>query len=130
MKLAKTMFHVGVPFALLSLALPFTAQASYISTFMELSPTPTTFIFGVDQEPFADPNGDPTVSAPATGSVTGLLFLVANLGCNASDFSGFVSGDIALIRRGGLGCLFSTKGLDAQSAGAIAYVVYDNNASH
>lgn len=98
-----------------------------ISTFQELSPTPTSFVFDVDQQTFSDPNGDPTVSAPIAGSATGFLFLVPNFGCNATDFTGFVSGDIALIKRGQLNCFFSLKALNAQNVGAIGYVIYDNN---
>src|SRR5580704_547204 len=124
--LAKTMFCSGVPLVLFSMAAPFTVQAGFISTFQELSPTPTVFTLGVDQEPFVAANGNPMASDLVTGSATGLLLLIPNLGCNTSDFSSFVAGDIALIKRGGVGCLFSAKGLNAQTAGAIGYVVYDN----
>jgi hypothetical protein len=103
------------------------AFGDFSSTFQELSPTTKNFVLGVEEEPFFFDPGDPTNSAPATGSASGPLFAVPNLGCNASDFSGFVAGDIALIQRGGLGCLFSIKGLDAQAAGAAGYVVYDNS---
>src|ERR1035441_3848432 len=120
--------------ALLSLAVLAMGAASIpsalggtVSTFQELSPTPTTFVFGVDQQTFSDPGGDPTVSAPVTGSATGFLFLVPNFGCNASDFTGFVSGDIALIKRGVINCFFSLKALNALDAGAIGYIIYDNN---
>ena len=44
-------------------------------------------------------------------------------GCEASDFAGFTSGTIALIRRGG--CFFSVKAANAQAAGATAVVLFN-----
>lgn len=98
------------------------AHAGYVSSLQELSPTLTTFVFNVDQTSFS--YGGPGTAFPATGSATGLLEAVANVGCNASDFSGFVPGGIALIERGS--CTFSAKGINAENAGAAAFIVFDD----
>jgi Zn-dependent M28 family amino/carboxypeptidase len=44
-------------------------------------------------------------------------------GCEASDFSGFVAGRIALVQRGE--CTFRVKALNAQAAGASAVVIFN-----
>ena len=44
-------------------------------------------------------------------------------GCTAADFSGFTAGSIALIQRGG--CNFGVKVLNAQAAGAIGVVIFN-----
>jgi len=71
-----------------------------------------SLVFDVDQEPFSELAG---TQQPVTGSVTALLDLVPNFGCDRSDFSAFTSGDIALIMRGGTPspCAFSTKAANA-----------------
>ncbi|WP_432560058.1 M28 family metallopeptidase [Granulicoccus sp. GXG6511] len=47
-------------------------------------------------------------------------------GCEASDFVGFPSGDIALIQRGT--CPFSDKAQNAEAAGASAVIVFNDGA--
>ena len=44
-------------------------------------------------------------------------------GCTAADFSGFVSGNIALIQRGT--CTFALKAQNARSAGASAVIIFN-----
>jgi hypothetical protein len=44
-------------------------------------------------------------------------------GCTASDFTGFVSGRVALIQRGG--CNFGVKVLNAQAAGASGVIIFN-----
>ena len=109
--------------ALLALTFTLPGRANFISTLQEVSPIPTSFVFGVDQTSFqyvaAPGNG-----IPDTGQATAPLFLASNMGCNPSDFSGFPSGDIALILR--QGCTFTTKGTNAENAGASGYVVFNN----
>jgi hypothetical protein len=109
--------------ALLSLSLSLPGRADFISTLEEVSPTPTSFVFGVDQTSFqfvpVPGNG-----IPDTGQATAPLFLASNMGCSPSDFSGFTSGDIALILRGG--CTFTMKGTNAENAGASGYLVFNN----
>ncbi|MCJ1238023.1 hypothetical protein MMC14_006011 [Varicellaria rhodocarpa] len=56
--------------------------------------------------------------------VFGPLVLVANNGCDASDYPTNVTGSIAFIRRGI--CSFGIKSENAGKAGAIAAVVYNN----
>jgi len=56
--------------------------------------------------------------------VFGPLVLVANDGCDSSDFPANTTGSIALIRRGT--CAFGTKSENAGKAGAIAAVVFNN----
>ncbi|SPO05236.1 probable APE3 - vacuolar aminopeptidase Y [Cephalotrichum gorgonifer] len=56
--------------------------------------------------------------------VFGKFSLVANNGCQASDFPHAVEGSIALIRRGE--CPFGDKSALAGKAGAIAAVIYNN----
>jgi aminopeptidase Y len=56
--------------------------------------------------------------------VFGPVVLVANDGCDASDYPKNVTGAIALIRRGV--CPFGTKSSNAGKAGAVAAVVYNH----
>lgn len=44
-------------------------------------------------------------------------------GCEAADFAGFPSGSIALIQRGT--CNFSVKALNAEAAGAVAVIIFN-----
>jgi len=44
-------------------------------------------------------------------------------GCEAADFAGFPAGSIALIQRGT--CTFAMKALNAQAAGAIAVIIFN-----
>jgi len=46
-----------------------------------------------------------------------------NSGCEASDFASFPAGSIALVQRGT--CPFSTKALNAEAAGAIAVIIFN-----
>lgn len=45
-------------------------------------------------------------------------------GCEATDFTGFTKGDIALVKRGG--CTFADKTGNAQTAGAVAIAIYND----
>lgn len=58
------------------------------------------------------------------GDASGSLVVVANLGCEESDFPAGVEGQIALISRGE--CNFAQKVLNAGTAGAAAALVYNN----
>jgi Peptidase family M28/PA domain len=66
-----------------------------------------------------------TIRYSGGGDVTAQVFPVdfagASSGCEASDFSGFPEGAVALMRRGG--CRFSDKAAAAQSAGAAAALI-------
>jgi Zn-dependent M28 family amino/carboxypeptidase len=50
--------------------------------------------------------------------------VVPNLGCNAGDYTEFPTGSIALIARGE--CPFTQKAALAESAGAVALIIYNN----
>jgi Zn-dependent M28 family amino/carboxypeptidase len=62
--------------------------------------------------------------SPSTpqGGLTGTL-VAAGDGCQANDFGG-VSGRIALVERGT--CFFAVKAVNAERAGAVAVIVYNN----
>jgi len=57
------------------------------------------------------------VIPPATAANT------SNSGCEATDFAGFVAGNIALIQRGT--CTFYDKALNAQNAGAVGVIIFN-----
>jgi aminopeptidase Y len=63
---------------------------------------------------------------PKKQPVTGPLVLVANGGCDASDYPADVKGAVALIKRGT--CSFDAKSANAGKAGAAAAVIYNNEA--
>ena len=67
-------------------------------------------------------------SGTPEGDVTGTLVPVelggTTAGCDAADFAGFPAGSIALIQRGG--CAFAVKALNAQAAGAIGAIIWNN----
>ena len=89
----------------------------------QVSPIPTSYVRSTD---FA------TMSYSGSGNVTSPIQAVdvmmpplggSTSGCEAIDFAGFVSGNIALIQRGT--CSFAAKALNAQAAGAVGVVIYN-----
>lgn len=48
-------------------------------------------------------------------------------GCEAADFAGFPAGNIALVQRGT--CAFAVKALNAQAAGALAVIIFNQGNS-
>lgn len=101
---------------------PFTVVAGPV--LQQVSPISTTYTWGVDFGVFTNASG------AALGSVTGELGLVnpdIDTGCQAADFAGFASGEIALIRQGG--CTLSLKINNAMAAGAIGALIYQNGGS-
>jgi minor extracellular serine protease Vpr len=54
-----------------------------------------------------------------------LAYVACGLGAGAGDFPSQVSGKIALVQRGNIA--FRDKALNAQKAGAVACVIYNNN---
>ncbi|HEU4515165.1 MAG TPA: M28 family peptidase [Nocardioidaceae bacterium] len=89
-------------------------------TFIENTPS---VLQRVEPAPAADL---PTrvLSYSGTGDTTAPVSKVPNLGCDAADFAGFTSGNIALIERGA--CTFALKATNAANAGADAVVIYNN----
>ena len=90
----------------------------------EESPTPHSFGLGTEFNP-----------GPVAGSTTAKLQPVGGIvvpatptpssasGCAATDFAGFVPGNIALIQRGT--CTFAQKVANAEAAGASATVIFN-----
>jgi aminopeptidase Y len=77
-----------------------------------------------DREPKSSSAMSLTPPTKNKEAVFGPLVLVANDGCDESDFPSSTAGSIALIRRGV--CGFGDKSAAAGKAGAIAAVVYNN----
>ncbi|MGY1673630.1 M28 family peptidase [Geodermatophilus sp. SYSU D00710] len=100
---------------------PFT-YAEENSALVRVSPSPRTFVEGVDFLRNTFDTGSPE------GTATGTLVPVepggTTAGCEATDFAGFAPGSIALIQRGG--CGFAIKALNAQTAGAAGVVIWNN----
>jgi len=65
-------------------------------------------------------SGDVTATAQAVDTT------VADSGCEAADFAGFTAGRIALVKRGT--CTFQVKAANAQAAGAVAVVIFNDGA--
>jgi hypothetical protein len=90
----------------------------------EVSPTPHSFGLGTEFNP-AQVAGSLTAKLqPAGGIVVPATPTPSSAsGCSASDFAGFVSGNIALIQRGT--CTFAQKVANAEAAGASAAVIFN-----
>src|SRR5206468_3109847 len=93
-------------------------------TMREESPTPQTFKVGTDFNP-AQVAGMTTAQVqPAGGIIVPATPAPSSAsGCQASDFAGFVPGNIALIQRGT--CTFAQKVANAEAAGASAAVIFN-----
>lgn len=89
--------------------------------FAQTAPTPTMYTDGTDVLVMAwSPPG--ALTAPAQAVNLDLATPInAESGCQASDFAGFVPGNIALIQRGA--CTFQLKAENAEAAGAVAAVI-------
>jgi hypothetical protein len=93
-------------------------------TLQELSPTAHDYVLGTDWGPGRSTGTATAVVQPAGGIVLPPTPTPSSAsGCSTSDFSGFVAGRIALIQRGG--CLFGTKVLNAQAAGASGVIIFN-----
>src|SRR6476661_343219 len=92
--------------------------------FSEVSPTAHDYTI-VDEWNAGQATGTTTAAIqPAGGFVLPPTPLSSSTsGCTAADFSGFVSGRIALIQRGG--CNFGVKVLNAQAAGATGVIIFN-----
>ena len=85
-----------------------------------------TFTISPDEQAFGYIQAEASPDAPTSGSSpmarTGTQ-LSTNDACNPL-LEGSLTGKVALIRRGG--CTFDTKALNAQNAGAVGVVLYNN----
>jgi hypothetical protein len=91
--------------------------------------------FSVDSPAMSLTFNQDWTAAPSNGSVTGAIQPAGGIilpptptptsssGCTAADFAGFTPGNIALIQRGS--CNFGVKVLNAQAAGAIGVVIFN-----
>jgi hypothetical protein len=125
------MFHsvlryLRLAFAVLLAAMGCASALSNAAPILEkISPNPTVYQESTDYSLFT--TNSPGFFASFPGNVTAPLQLVApdlDTGCQAADFAGFASGNIALIRRGG--CFFSDKVNFAAAAGAVGVLIYNN----
>ena len=93
-------------------------------SFSEISPTPHSYTLNAEWGPgqstgtanaAIQPAGGIIIPPTATSSSTS--------GCTAADFTGFTTGRIALIQRGG--CNFGVKVQNAQAAGASGVIIFN-----
>lgn len=85
--------------------------------------------------PLGEPEGFVSATYSGQGDVTANVTAVdvilpaapeanaSTSGCEAEDFAGFPAGDIALVQRGA--CTFGTKVLNAQEAGAVGVIIFN-----
>ena len=91
--------------------------------FSQLAPDPMDYAL-TDQFFPMDFSGEGDVSAPATVIDVNLVGDRANTsGCEASDFTGFTAGNIAIMQRGT--CTFAVKAANAEAAGASGVVIFN-----
>jgi hypothetical protein len=89
----------------------------------QVSPTATTYTFGVDYYPM-DFSGNGDTEALVTAVDLNLAGDRASTsGCEAADFAGFPAGNIALIQRGT--CAFADKADNAIAAGASGAIIFN-----
>jgi Zn-dependent M28 family amino/carboxypeptidase len=94
----------------------------------QIAPIPTVY-------PYFDVAGFATMDYSGSGDVTAIAEGVdlvlppgtaadtSTSGCEASDFGGFTSGNIAIIQRGS--CSFALKAQNAEVAGAVGVVIFN-----
>jgi Peptidase family M28/PA domain len=93
-------------------------------TFSEVSPTAHTYSFNTEWGPGASVGTATAAIQPAGGIILPPTQTSSSTsGCTAADFTGFVSGRMALIQRGG--CNFGVKVQNAQAAGASGVIIFN-----
>ena len=88
---------------------------------------PLWYMVTLQISPFSGPVANNIMSYSGSGDVTAAVVEVPNdgtAGCEPGDFAGYVPGTIALISRGG--CTFAAKATNADAAGAIGVIIYNN----
>ena len=94
--------------------------------FDQVSPNPTTYGYFIDFAPMTySGSGDTTATAEGVDIIdpTGQPANTSTSGCEAADFAGFTSGNIAIIQRGS--CSFAQKATNAENAGATGVVIFN-----
>jgi hypothetical protein len=120
---AKVMRHAGYKVHLQKYTFPYT---SFVGdpVMKEESPAPQSFGLGTDFVPGAVAGTATAQVQPVGGIVVPATPTPSSAsGCAASDFAGFVPGNIALIQRGT--CTFDQKVTNAVNAGAAAAVIFN-----
>jgi Zn-dependent M28 family amino/carboxypeptidase len=93
------------------------------SAMQQIAPNSVTYVEGVDFD-VTDHSEDGDVTAAVTPVDLQLgPGNTSTSGCDASDFTGFPAGNIALIQRGG--CTFELKGENADAAGASGILFFN-----
>jgi aminopeptidase Y len=102
-----------------------TTQDFQFQTFVVLTPPILEQV-----APVAGPIANSILSYSGSGDVTAAVTALPGPavdptpGCEAADFAGFPSGNIALISRGS--CTFAIKATNAYAAGAVGVIIYNN----
>ncbi|MGH7483111.1 MAG: M20/M25/M40 family metallo-hydrolase, partial [Longimicrobiales bacterium] len=102
--------------------------------FEQLAPNAVTYVLGstADNGFFTLEYSGSSAPAGVTGTVQGTNDIQvppgptpssSHSGCEAADFAGFAAGNVALIQRGT--CTFQLKAENAQAAGAIAAIIFN-----
>ena len=95
-----------------------------LPAFREISPTSHDYALSVEWNPGQSIGTTTADLQPAGGIVIPPTpTSSSSSGCTTADFSGFVSGRIALIQRGA--CNFGVKVLNAQAAGASGVIIFN-----
>jgi Zn-dependent M28 family amino/carboxypeptidase len=95
-----------------------------IPTFNEVSPAAHSYTLNEEWGPGRSTGDANAALQPAGGIILPPTALSSSTsGCTSADFTGFVSGRIALIQRGG--CNFGVKVLNAQAAGASGVIIFN-----
>lgn len=112
--------------SLLSAAIlvPGTAAGAFIGTLQQVSPLPGNYTQDVDFRTFSAIDDGTVATGDVTASLSGIDLASVNSGCDAADFAGFPAGNIALMLRGT--CEFALKVINAEAAGAVGALIYDN----
>jgi Zn-dependent M28 family amino/carboxypeptidase len=96
------------------------------ATFAQVTPNAVSYI-EPDDFSVMEYSGSGDVTAPVQNA--GGFVLPATpepssaSGCTAADFAGFTAGTVALVQRGS--CTFAEKALNAQGAGAVAVIIFN-----
>jgi Zn-dependent M28 family amino/carboxypeptidase len=94
-----------------------------LAVLAQTAPTQTTYTYA-DEYLDMTYSGDGDITAPVTAVDVNLAGDRASTsGCEAGDFSGFPTGNIALIQRGT--CAFAVKAANVEAAGASAVIIFN-----